>query len=416
MRRHILTSLATSLLVLSLGVQPNAWADTSSTAQVLSLQDTLALWRANGYELALGRLQLDGAHFDEISADQRPNPVLSIQSLQPTTYPQPNSNDTTIGMSQLFERGNKRELRTQFAQKNTRATEQDLSDLQRAQGLMVSQAYYGLKLAQEMVEIDRRMTKLYRDSLAAAEKRLKEGDIAVNDLVQLRIEVARIENQLAQDNNALHQAQLSLAYFFGMNYATTAQALMASDPWPAKVDISATPEGDSIAQRPDVRAAQERLDAARTALELARAQTSADVTVEVTAENHSSAGNTVGLSISVPLMLNYQYQGEIGRAQNEILQAQTKLEQIRFQAKQEVAQAENNLVTACERLQRFEAGLLVDAERAASNAEFAFRHGASSVLELLDARRTYLATQTEAATAQSDYAKALAAWRAARAL
>jgi cobalt-zinc-cadmium efflux system outer membrane protein len=414
MRQNRMMSIAASLLLLTLNTSPPAWADTAT--RPLSLQESLVLWQANGYELTLGRLQVDSAHFDEISADQRPNPVMSIQSVQPTTYPQPNSNDTTIGMSQLFERGNKRELRTQVAQKNTRATEQDLSDLQRAQGLMVSQAYYGLKLAQEIVEIDRRMTKLYRDSFAAAEKRLKEGDIAMNDLIQLRIEVARIENQSAQDNNALRQAQLGLAYFFGKNYATTAQALMASDPWPTKVDIVATPEADTLAQRPDVRAAKERLEAARSALELARAQTSADVTVEVTAENHGVVGNTVGLSLSMPLMLNYQYQGEIGKAQNDILQAQTKLEQTNFQAMQEIAQAQNDVTTARERLQRFEAGLLVDAERAALNAEFAFRHGESSVLELLSARRTYLATQTEAATAQSDYAQALAAWRAARAL
>jgi len=44
------------------------------------------------------------------------------------------------------------------------------------------------------------------------------------------------------------------------------------------------------------------------------------------------------------------------------------------------------------------------------SAEFAYKQGAQSVMDLLDARRTYKATQIEAASARSDYATALAAW------
>ena len=46
-----------------------------------------------------------------------------------------------------------------------------------------------------------------------------------------------------------------------------------------------------------------------------------------------------------------------------------------------------------------------------SLAEFAYKNGAIGVMDLLDARRTLRAIQIDAATAQADYAKALAAWQ-----
>lgn len=64
-------------------------------------------------------------------------------------------------------------------------------------------------------------------------------------------------------------------------------------------------------------------------------------------------------------------------------------------------------------MERFRSSLLDEARRAAEGAEFAYRHGAIGVTDLLDARRTYHAIRIEAATAQADYAKALAAWQAA---
>ena len=413
MPRLLPLSVAAAFALLTL--QHSVQAADAATAHKLSLSEARVLWQAHSHELELGRLQLDGSRFDEISAAQRPNPTLTVQSLFPTTRRDTDGSDTTIGISQLIERGGKRDLRTSVAQSNTRATEHALSDLQRAQGLMVSQAYFDLKLAGEMLDIDRGMAALYRESLAAAETRQREGDVPASDVTRLRVEVARMDNQLRQDGNTLRQAQLGLAYLLGVD-GRDASALMAADPWPDVSQGRQLASEDALARRPDIRAAQERLEGARTALELARAQLTRDVTVGMTGERHALASNTVGVQLSVPLFVNYQYQGEIGKAQNALMLAQAQIERVNAQAKQEIDQAQSDLDTAHDRLQRFEGGLLGDAERAAMNAEFAFRHGASSVVELLDARRTYLATQTEAATARADYAKALAAWRAALAL
>ena len=69
--------------------------------------------------------------------------------------------------------------------------------------------------------------------------------------------------------------------------------------------------------------------------------------------------------------------------------------------------------SSAERVQRLREVLLAAAEKAAQGAEFAYSRGAIGVMDVLDARRQLIATRLEALAVQTDYAKALAAWRAA---
>lgn len=406
-------TLPVLLLLVLLGGPPASLA--AVPLREIALSEALALWQAHSHELELARLNIEGARYEEKTAAARPNPNLALQSIVPLTQRDTNGTDLMLGLSQLIERGGKRELRMALAESNTRASEQDWSETVRSQGVALMQAYYDLKLAQEVLAIDQGMLELYRGSLAATTKRWKEGDVPASDVTRLKVEVARMENQVRQDENALKQARLTLAYFLNLP-PEAGLGLVASDPWPEAVVPSSVNPEERLKQRPDVRAAHERLEGARTQLELARAQLSRDVTVGLSAEYHPLVANTVGIQVSVPLFTNYQYQGEIGKAQVQLTQAQVQLNQVLALARQEMSRAEGDLLTALERLRRYQGGLLADAERAAANAEFAFLHGASNLLELLDARRTLLATQIEAMSARADYAKALAAWRAAHVL
>lgn len=398
------------LVLLCAAVLPGVDAADLPNVQAMTLTQARSLWQQHSRELELARLQVEGAQADRISADQSPNPTVSMQSLVPVTQRDTNGNDTTVGISQLIERGGKRELRTAVAEAQVQASEKDWLDTRRMQGMQLEQAYFELKRAQEVVRIDQDMVALYRASQKASELRMKEGDVPMADVTRLRVEALRLENQLQQDALAVRKAQIDLGYLLGLTPEVSAR-LQAVDTWP-RAQLPRTTD-ERIEQRPDVRAAVDRLEAARKALELARAQQTRDVTVGLSAERHVMSANTVGVNLSVPLFTNYRFEGEIARAQTEVAAAAVRLEQTRAQARQDMAQAQADLDAAMAQVQRFEGGLIKDAERAANNAEFAFRHGASGLIELLDARRTLLSTQIEAVAARTDFAKALAAWRAA---
>lgn len=82
----------------------------------------------------------------------------------------------------------------------------------------------------------------------------------------------------------------------------------------------------------------------------------------------------------------------------------------------EIRKAASDVASAAERVQRLREVLLAAAEKAAQGAEFAYSRGAIGVMDVLDARRQLIATRIEAVAVQADYAKALAAWRAATAM
>jgi len=126
-----------------------------------------------------------------------------------------------------------------------------------------------------------------------------------------------------------------------------------------------------------------------------------------------SLEDTIGATVTIPLFTNYEYQGEIARAQVDLNAAQEAKEQARAAALSEVERANADLQASTEKLKRFDAQILTEAQKAADAAEFAYNHGATGITDLLDSRRVLKALQLDAVSVRADFAKSLAAWRAA---
>lgn len=389
-------------------------------AESLSLDQAEALWLTHNREIRIARTAVDTAEADAVSAAQRPNPQLSVavSTLSPqlgigSGGPRDKMMDTVIGVSQLIERGDKREHRMHGAQFRLAAANQDRDDVLRSQRLALRIAYYDLVLAQEKNRIAEESATLYHQSVQAAQLRLTAGDIAGAELSRIRVEALRADNDARRAAGDLARARLDLAYLIGKE--TTADSFHASEPWPS---LSNAIRGNSnIENRPDVLAAASRVRAAEMARELARSMKTRDVSVGVQYDHNPTgttyAPNSYGVAVSIPLFVNYAYEGEIRRAEADLLAAQQQLDQVRARALAEVARARNELETASQRAKRYDDELLAEAERVAASAEFAYRRGAMSLMDLLDARRTLKATRIDAANARADHAKALAAWRLA---
>ena len=157
--------------------------------------------------------------------------------------------------------------------------------------------------------------------------------------------------------------------------------------------------------------------AAEKLRDLARAQRTRDVTLGAQYERFPGnvPGNSVGFGFAVPLFTGNDFSGDIQKAEVDRYAALDALAKTRAQGANEIRRAASDLNAAAERVERFDASLLGAANRSAEASEFAFSRGAISVLEVLDARRTLRAVRLEALTARADFAKALAAWRAAQA-
>jgi len=405
------------LLLVSIAASP-AYAAALDGELRLSLPAAERLWQEHNRELKLAKTAVLGAEADVLSAGQAPNPQVSLNvaSISPQEGfgnggVRDKRMDSIVRFDQLIERGNKRELRGQVAEARLKASRGDLDDAQRQQRLTLWAAYYDLMLAQEKKQVVADAALLYGKSLSASEIRLKVGDISGTDLARLRIDKLRADNDARQAVADLEKAQVSLAYLIGKEI--DARLLIAADSWHASGAV--VEKRIDLSLRPDVRAARARVDAAERARELARSLKQRDVTVGVQLEHNlqNNPTNSFGVGVSVPLFVRYEYQGEIARAEADLQAARESLEQTEAQARGSVDQARADLLASLERRERLESGLLADAGRVAKAAEFAYAKGAMSLIDLLDARRTWRQVQLETAQARADHAKALATWRAA---
>lgn len=425
--RRLAAGRAATMLALAISIfTSGAQAQTAAPApalEALTLRAAEALFLERNRELLAARRAVEGAEADVITAGARPNPNLSISTSSISRSlgagsPQDKRIDTIVGLSQVFERGNKAGLRTETAQSIANAVRSDGRDVERMQRVVLHGAYYDLLQAQEKLRIANENAALFQKSIDALNLRLKAGDVAAVDVSRMSVDALRARNDARSAQADAEKAQSALAYLIGADQ--DAARLRASDNWPAvdtRVALDAKATEALIDARPDVQAAQARVAAADKARELARAQRTRDITAGAQVERFpgNDPRNSVGFSVSVPLFTRYYFDGEIRRAESDHTAAQENLQRVRALAAAELRKAASDVSSSAERVQRLREVLLAAAEKAAQGAEFAYSRGAIGVMDVLDARRQLTATRLEAVAVQADYAKALAAWRAATA-
>ena len=158
----------------------------------------------------------------------------------------------------------------------------------------------------------------------------------------------------------------------------------------------------AIQNRPDLRAADQGVIAAKSQYELQRAIGKPDVTVQgnYSHVNGSSAATFYG---SIPLPIFNRNQGEITRTRFAITQAQEQDKAASGQVMTDVRDAYEGLRETDKVVQLFRSGYLDVAQKDRDISEYAYKRGATSLLDFLDAERSYRATQLAYRQALASY-------------
>lgn len=411
-------SIRQFFLVSSLLLALPALAQAPASAAV-SLEQALQAAR-NNLDVALGRNALAAARADVVSANRAPFPVLTAKlgqmdlqnGIGDGNFMTEKRVDKSIGLDWTWERGNKRELRTLTAERAAAAAQADLDDIRTQQLLAVQAGFYDLLAAQERVTQVTLIERSAAQLATTAQKRVQAGDLAAQDAARTEIEAqrARSDAQLAE----LDRRRAALTLWQSTGLPTPPDQLQAKTDWPALTgDMAVAHSLDALVDaRPDVRAAQARLQAAQAALDSSTAQRRSDITWGASYDHFPGTSTAlIELRMQMPLQWGYSYQGEIARASAQLAQAQDALEKIRRQARAELQRLQQEALNTAQRARTYEVDILPRARKVAEGAELAYSKGAMSLTDLLDARRTLRATLLDALTARTDYAKAAGAWQ-----
>lgn len=433
--------LALVLLSLCLSRQAVACADLAA-ADAAALTLAQALLRVDDChpDVRAARATLGLAVADVQVAGQVPNPqfTLGAGSVGQALGPGPLWNKTfdhSLRLDQLIERGGKPGLRRAVAEAARAASLADLADTRRRAVVAVAQAHQDLWATQGRASQLAVAVTLSTESLRLLDQRVRAGDAPALDATRFRLDDARLRADWRQSQADLQGLQRQLALLIGavgLSPSLQAQPVDLSASSPAIVALLAAavapPAGsppaasptDAAPQRADVAAAQARVAAAELARDLAAANRSRDVSVGLQLDrwptspgNSSGTGNTVSVTLSVPLFVRHAYEGESARAEADLLVAREALRRTQAAAAADMARSLALARAALDRRRLVQEQLVPAAEQVAAGAELAYRRGASSALELLDARRSLRAVHIERFTADAELAKALADWQAA---
>lgn len=424
-RAAVLTGLL-ALLQPSLACPPPGLAPWST----LTIAAALARVSDCHPDVRAARAALVAAQADTRTARQRPNPSLTITAgnlgsgglgagtLWAKTF------DHQLRLDQLVERGGKPGLRRAAADALQDAAAADVGEAQRQARLALSRGWFDLRAAAARREQLAASVALNTESMRLLAQRVKAGDAAPLDATRFALDDSRAQADLAQADADRRSLALQLALALGggaADAADLATAVAAAPPYTpatAEAEAKAEPAPD---RRADIVAALARVRAAEFARDLAASLATRDISVGMqldhwpnSAASPAGTGNTVSLSVNFPLLSRHAYQGEAARAQADLATAQEALRRARETALGDLARSQALALAASERQRLVVEQLEPAAERVASGAELAWRHGASSALELLESRRSLRAVRIERVNADAEAAKAQAEIVAAR--
>lgn len=396
-------------------------ASSAASAGVqVSLERVLQAARDNP-DVGIARRALDAAAADRTAADRLPTPVLSTKAsaidlehgVGPGNVLRDKRIDKGLGLDWTLERGDKRALRTRAAERGVDAARLDLAETGLQQQLAAASAFYALLAAQERLVQMQALEQAASELARATQRRLQAGDLSQQEALRTDIEARRAQAELRSARSDLLRAQWALSQVTGLGGALEAVA-----DWPQPAPVLG--EAPDPAQRPDVRAAQERVRAAQAALDAAQALRRNDVTVGASIDHiPGTSRRQLELRLQMPLagvLGTYDYQGEIGRARAALDQAQDQLEKTRRAAQVDADRLLEELRLTASRGLDFHTVIVPRARQVAQMSELAYAKGALPLADLIEARRTLRAVLLDDIAARADHARALAAWQLRQAL
>lgn len=375
---------------------------------------------AENLELRLARQLVVSARADLERAGLRPNPTLTLSdtSWKYGQSPLGRASDLMARIDQSFERGGKRELRETQGRAVLEATLFDALRTERAVLTRVATALIDLDNARVRRNAARDIARSIERSEAIALQRLRAGDLSEVSAGRVSAEASRARNDTTQIENEINEMMPTLRLLLGAGFATaleTATIDLASLPGgsvpdgPAPIELAGS-DDSGFERSADAAAVRQRELAARSALDLARAQRTRDISIGLQMERMPFTQSTaLGVSASVPLFVFNDYSADIRRADSDIEGARLETQRQALQWQSERLRLRQALTNAQERERRLSNEALPYARRNAETVEFSFRRGGASVLEVLDAQRVLRATQIDELNARADRLRARAA-------
>jgi len=384
------------------------------TATRISLEEALRLALQHNHALLAARSTILQNQAQETTANLRPNPTISWDSqffplFNPSQFNADyleNNAQFDLGIGYTFERGKKRQHRLQAAKDQTAVTRSAVTDNERQLTFNVSVQFIAVLLAQSTLDFADQDLNGFQKTVDISNSRYQAGDMSESDLLKIKLQLLQFQSDVNAAKLARVQALAALRQFLGF------ESVPDSYDVEGDLDYQAVHAGLddlkalALRSRPDLIAAQQGITAARSQLALAQANGKKDLGASF-AYTHTAGINSGAFFFNMDLPIFDRNQGEIARTRYAITQSEELASEASEQVISDVVDAYAALHSNEEIIQLYRGGYVDQAKQSRDISEYAYKRGAASLLDFLDAERTYRSNQVAYRQALASYMTAL---------
>ena len=386
----------------------------------ITLDDAIRLALQHNHALQAMRTTILQNQAQEVTANLRPNPVLSwdaqfLPIFEPSKFTSDwidNQAQFDLGISYLLEIGKKRQHRLQAAKDATEQTRWQVTDGERQLTFNVAQQFVAALLAESTLDFAEQDLRSFRQTVDISEARRKAGDMSEVDLLKIKLQLLQFQTDVNQAKLAKIQALAALRQLVGFE--------SVPDVFDVAGDLEYQPvhggldefRAMALRSRPDLMAARQGVVAAQSAEKLAEADVKRDLGTQFT-YSHISSTNTGAFFFNIQLPIFDRNQGEVARTKYVITQNQQLAEEASQQVLTDVVDAYYALRANDEIIQLYRGGYVDQAKQSRDISEYAYRRGAASLLDYLDSERSYRTNQLAYRQALASYMVAVEQMRQA---
>jgi outer membrane protein, heavy metal efflux system len=391
------SSLGILLVLAAASVPTLVFAQTPFTWQ--QIKDK---FEAGNPTLRAAQLNVNESRANEITAFLRPNPDFStgVDQIAPfSTTPSATTGVSvyrpltnvfpSFAVSYLHERDHKRELRLESARKSTDIASSTYYDQERSLLFNLRNAFVQTLQAKAVQQNARENLAYWDRELTVQRQRFAAGDLAQVDLDRLELQRVQFESDLETALVNLRTAKIQVLML--LNDRTPIDQFDVAGPYDFIDRLAPMEEFHAIAEeaRPDLKAAIQQVELAKTNHQLAVANGSTDPTFSVDVGRNPPIPAYFGISVTIPIRIFDRNQGAKAQTEIDIGRNERLRDATRAQILNDVDSSYVTLVSTLNLLRPYRDKYLKLAEDTRNRISFSYQNGGSSLLDYLDAEKDY---------------------------
>lgn len=369
----------------------------------LSYQDYLRKVSINNLGYASEKLNVSAAQADVVASRVFNDPELALGYFNNQNKKLKMGEGYSIGLTQTFTLG-KRGAAIGLARSQSELAQIQLLDFFRNLRADATIAYLEATKQKSLYEVKLNAYNNLKQLASSDSIRYKLGKIMEVDATQSKLESGILYNELLQSGTELKSAYSSLAVMMGVFSADTLYRPDSDFKIGHHEFILADLMDNAVTTRSDLIAALKSTDVAHQNVKVAKRENIPDIDLSLEVGRNARVRNeeapappftgiTAGLAI--PLKFSAFNRGAVNAAKLREQQASLQYNQMRLQVQTEVMKAYHQYESLSGQVRHYENGMLQQAKQVLNGKIYSYNRGEVSLLEVLNAQRTFDEVQTQ---------------------